>query len=237
MAGASLPFLFANGKGGTAAIDAWYRQYAAQEMKDVKFCFAFVHDPGTFHARKKITLPSEIKGMKIRPATSTIGQMVTALGGTNVQASAPEARDMLERGVADAITFPWGSIALFGIDKVVKFHMDVPLYVTPFVWVMNKAKYDGMSTAQKKVIDDHCTTEWAEKVASPWADFEFGGHAKMAAEGHEVYKLTPEQLKAWRDATAPGEQQWAESVKKAGQDPAKVMESLKANLVKYKAAL
>jgi TRAP-type C4-dicarboxylate transport system substrate-binding protein len=237
MAGASLPFLFANAKGGTAAIDAWYRQYAAQEMKDVKFCFAFVHDPGTFHARKKITLPSDIKGMKIRPATSTIGQMVTALGGTNVQASAPEAREMLERGVADAITFPWGSIPLFGIDKVVKYHMDVPLYVTPFVWVMNKDKYDSMSTAQKKVIDDHCTTEWAEKVASPWADFEYGGHAKMAAAGHEIYKLTPQQLKAWRDATAPGEAQWAESVKKVGQDPKKVMDSLKASLAKYKAGL
>src|SRR5262249_20855831 len=83
MAGASLPFLFSNGKGGSAAIDAWYRAYAATEMKDIKVCFAFVHDPGTFHARKKITLPTDIKGMKIRPATSTIGQMVTALGGTN----------------------------------------------------------------------------------------------------------------------------------------------------------
>ena len=237
MAGASLPFLFANGKGGTAAIDDWYRQYAAQEMKDVKFCFAFVHDPGTFHARKKIVMPTDIKGMKIRPATSTIGQMVTALGGTNVQASAPEARDMLERGVADAITFPWGSISLFGIDKVVHYHMDVPLYVTPFVWVMNKDKYNSMSAAQKKVIDDHCTTEWAEKVATPWADFEYGGHAKLAAAGHDIYKLTPEQLKAWRDATASGEAQWAESVKKAGQDPKKVMDSLKASLTKYKAAL
>ena len=238
MAGASLPFLFANAKGGSAAIDAWYRNYAAKEMKDVKFCFAFVHDPGTFHARKKITLPTDIKGMKIRPATSTIGQMVTSLGGTNVQASAPESRDMLERGVADAITFPWGSIGLFGIDKVVSYHMDVPLYVTPFVWAMNQSKYDSMSAAQKKVIDDHCTTEWAEKVASPWADFEYGGHAKVAAQaGHEIYKLTPEQLSAWKAAVAPGEAQWAEGVKKAGSDPKAVMDSLKASLVKYKSAL
>ena len=238
MAGASLPFLFANGKGGTAAIDNWYRQYAAQEMKDVKFCFAFVHDPGTFHARKKITLPSDLKGMKIRPATSTIGQMVTSLGGTNVQASAPEAREVLARGVADAITFPWGSIVLFGIDKVVKYHMDAPLYVTPFVWVMNKDKYEAMSTAQKKVIDDHCTTEWAEKVASPWADFEYGGHAKIAAEaGHDVYKLTPDQMAAWHKAVAPSEAAWAASVKKTGADPKQVMDSLKASLAKYKAAL
>ena len=237
MAGASLPFLFANGRGGSAAIDAWYRQYAAQEMKDVKFCFAFVHDPGTFHARKKIVLPTDVKGMKIRPATSTIGQMVTALGGTNVQASAPESRDMLERGVADAITFPWGSIPLFGIDKVVKYHMDVPLYVTPFVWVMNKAKFDSLSAAQKKAVDEHCTTEWAERVATPWAEFELAGHAKLAQAGHEIYKLTPEQLKAWRDATAPGEAQWAESARKAGQDPKKVMDALKASLARYKAAL
>jgi TRAP-type C4-dicarboxylate transport system substrate-binding protein len=238
MAGASLPFLFANGKGGTAAIDNWYRNYAAKEMKDVKYCFAFVHDPGTFHSRKKITLPGDLKGMKVRPATSTVGQMVSSLGGTNVQASAPEARDMLERGVADAITFPWGSIGLFGIDKVVSFHMDSPLYVTPFVWAMNKGKYDAMSTAQKKVIDDHCTTEWAEKVASPWADFEFGGRAKIAAQpGHEVYKLTPDQLAAWKQAVAPGEVQWGEGVKKAGQDPKAVMDSLKASLTKYKSAL
>jgi len=238
MAGAGLPFLFANAKGGTAAIDAWYRAYAAKEMKDVKFCFAFIHDPGTFHSKKKLLSPADVKGLKVRPATSTIGQMVTALGGTNVQASAPEARDALERGVADAITFPWGSISLFGIDKVVNFHMDAPLYTTPFVWVMNKDKYDGMSAAQKKVIDDHCTTEWAEKVASPWADFEFAGRAKLAGlPGHEAYKLTPEQSDAWRKAVAPLEAQWAEQVTKAGSDPKQAMDALKASIAKYKAGL
>ena len=71
------------------------------------------------------------------------GAFVTLLGGTNVQASAPEARDVLERGVADAITFPWGSIMLFGIDKVTKYHMDMPFCDRDFVWAMNKAKYDA----------------------------------------------------------------------------------------------
>ena len=88
--------------------------------------------------------------MKMRPGDATIGTFVTSLGGTNVQAAAPRARDILERGVADAITFPWGSMILFGIDKVTKYHLDVPLYTTTFVWVLNKAKYDGMSPAQKK---------------------------------------------------------------------------------------
>jgi TRAP-type transport system periplasmic protein len=237
-AASSLPFMVSNAKAGSAAVDSWYRQYAAKEMKDVHFCFAFVHDPGALHSTKKVVMPSELKGMKIRPATSTIGQMVTTLGGTNVQSSAPEARDMLERGVAQAITFPWGSLNLFGIDKVTKYHMDVPLYVTPFVWVMNKDKYEAMSAAQKKVIDSHCTSEWAEKVGTAWADFEIAGRAKIAAEpGHEVYKLTPDQLAAWRTAVQPVEGQWAEGVKKAGGDPKQVLDSFKASLQKYKSAL
>jgi TRAP-type C4-dicarboxylate transport system substrate-binding protein len=237
-AAASLPFQVSNAKAGTAAVDAWYRAYAAKEMKDVQFCFAFVHDPGSLHSRKKVVLPTDLKGMKVRPATSTIGQMVTTLGGTNVQSSAPEARDMIERGVADAITFPWGSLGLFGIDKVVTYHIDTPLYVTPFVWVLNKDKLASMSPAQKKIVDEHCTTEWAEKVASSWADFESAGRTKIAATpGHEMTKLTPEQVDAWRKAVAPVTDQWAEGAKKVGADPKQVLDSLHQSLAKYKSAL
>jgi TRAP-type C4-dicarboxylate transport system substrate-binding protein len=237
-AAASLPFQIANAKGGSAAVDAWYRAYAAKEMKDVQFCFAFVHDPGSLHSRKKVVWPTDVKGMKVRPATSTIAQMVTVLGGTNVQASAPEARDAIERGVADAITFPWGSLGLFGIDKVVSFHIDVPLYVTPFVWVLNKDKYTSLSAAQKKVVDEHCTTEWAEKVGSAWADFESAGRVKIAATaGHEMVKLTPEQLDAWRKAVAPVTEQWSKDAAKGGTDAKQALDSLHNSLAKYKSAL
>jgi len=233
-----LPFLFGDAKGGSRAIDAWYRKYAAQEMKDVKFCLAFVHDPGSFHSRtKKIVVPGDIKGMKIRPAHATMATFVTMLGGTNVNAAAPEVRDVIERGVADAVTFPWGSIPLFGIDKVTKYHMEYPLYTTTFAFVFNKSTYNAMSAAQKKVIDDHCTNEWAARVANPWADFEHAGIAKIKAEpGHEVYKLTPDQIAAWKKAAAPLQGAWADNVRKAGGNPDQIMAELRAQLDKYHAA-
>jgi len=238
IAAGELPFLMSNAKGGSVALDAWYRKYAAQEMKDVKFCLAFVHDPGSFHSvSKKIVLPSDLKGMKIRPAQGTIAEMVTLLGGTNVQASAPEVRDVLEKHVADAVAFPWGSVVLFGIDKVTKYHMEVPLYTTTFAFVFNKTKYDEMSPKQKKVIDNHCTSEWAAKVATPWADFENAGIAKIKAEpGHEVYELTADQLAEWKKELAPLEAKWADGVKKAGLNPELTMKALKAELVKNKAS-
>jgi len=238
IAAGELPFLMSNAVGGSEAIDAWYRKYAAKEMKDVKFCLAFVHDPGTFHSKtKKIMVPADIKGMKIRPAHATMATFVTQLGGTNVQASAPEVREILDKGVADAVTFPWGSVPLFGIDKVTKYHMEVPLYVTTFAFVFNKDKYNQMSAKQKKVIDDHCTTEWARKVAEPWANFEHAGIAKLKAEaGHEVYEISPAQVAEWKKAAEPLHQSWAANVKKAGGNPDAVMKDLQAELKKYKAA-
>src|ERR1700754_4643615 len=229
-----LPFTFADADKGTAALDQWYRKHAATEMKDTHFCFAFIHDPGAYHGKKKVVAPEDIKGMKIRPAQSTIGQMVTMLGGTNVQASAPESRDVLERGVADGIFFPWGSMFLFGLDKVTKYSMDVPLYSTVFTYSMNKAKYDGMSPAQKKVIDDHCNGEWAVKISTTWTAFEAAGRDKMkAVPGHEGYALRPDELKQRQAAVAPLQKAWAEAVKKGGGDPDAIYKDFQASVAKY----
>jgi TRAP-type C4-dicarboxylate transport system substrate-binding protein len=237
IAAGELPFLMSNGKGGSVALDEWYRQYA-KEMKDVKFCLAFVHDPGALHmVDKKVVVPADIKGLKIRPAQGTIAEFVRLLGGTNVQASAPEVRDVLARHVADGVTFPWGSIILFGIDKVTKYHMELPFYTTTFALVFHKATYDAMDTRQKKAIDDHCNSEWALKIAAPWADFEHNGIAKIKAEpGQNVYSLTPEQVALWRKAAAPLTAKWEAQAKKAGIDPEAALNALKADLKKENAA-
>jgi TRAP-type C4-dicarboxylate transport system substrate-binding protein len=236
IAAGELPFLMSDAKGGSMALDAWYRKYAGREMKDVKFCLAFIHDPGSFHSNKKIMVPADLKGLKVRPAHATMGTFVSQLGGTNVQSSAPEVRDIMEKGVADAVTFPWGSLVLFGIDKVTKFHMDVPLYVTTFTFVFNKDKYDQFSTAQKKAVDDNCTTEAAAKVGGPWGEFEHDGIAKVKAQaGHDVYGLSNDQLALWKKAAEPLEKSWADNVRKVGIDPAAAMKELKDQLAKYNA--
>src|SRR5665647_890947 len=48
IAAGELPFLISAAKGGSMGLDAWYRKYAEKEMKDVKFCLAFVHSPSSF---------------------------------------------------------------------------------------------------------------------------------------------------------------------------------------------
>jgi TRAP-type C4-dicarboxylate transport system substrate-binding protein len=181
-------------------------------------------------------VPDDVKGMKIRPAHATMANYVTLIGGTNVQSSAPEVRDIIERGVADAVTFPWGSVLLFGIDKVTKYHIEAPLYVTTFAFVMNKDKYNQMSDQQKKAIDNNCNTEAAGRVGEPWGKYEDAGVEKIKAmPNHEVYKLTPDQIALWKKASEPLVKTWAENVKKTGADPDAAMAELRASLTKNKA--
>jgi TRAP-type C4-dicarboxylate transport system substrate-binding protein len=232
-----LPFLMSDAKGGSMGLDAWYRKYAEKEMKDVKFCLAFVHTPSSLHVRtKKVVVPDDIKGMKIRPADATMANFVTQLGGTNVQSSAPEVRDIIERGVADAVFFPAGSLVLFGVDKVTKYHIDAPMYVTTFVLVINKDKYSEMSDRQKKAIDDNCNTEAAGRVGEPWGKFEDAGVDKVKAQsGQEVYALNAEQIALWRKAADPLVKTWGDGVRKTGVDPDAALAELKAALTKYNA--
>ncbi len=227
---AELPFLMTQPGAGSAAFDAWYRKYSGAEMKDVKVCFAHLHI-GTIHSKQPITEPAQIKGMKIRSANGTVAQMMSLLGATNVQVSAPEARDALEKGVADAITFPWNSIISFGIDKAVTFHTDMRLYAAAFIWAINKPWYDKLSVNQRRVIDSHCTNEWAARVGADWGAAEDAGQDKLAkTAGHTIVKLTPAQHDAWHKAVEPVTAQWIAAADKAGIPGKSALEDLKREL-------
>ncbi|MEY4585389.1 MAG: hypothetical protein RJB10_1886 [Pseudomonadota bacterium] len=228
-AAAELPFQISKPGTGSAAVDKWYRNYSASEMKDVRVCFAHVHI-GTLHSKKPISEPGQIKGMKIRPSNGTVSQTMTLLGATNVQVSAPESRDALEKGVADAITFPWNSLLSFNIDKAVKNHTDMRLYAAAFTWVINNAWYNKLGTAQKKVIDDHCNNDWAGKVGAAWGDDEDSGQGKLEKQGHNIVKLTAPQLDAWKKAVEPVTTQWLDGMTKTGANGQQILNGLRQEL-------
>lgn len=236
VAAGELPFLVGKPGPGSAALDAWYRKYADREMGDVKYCFAHLH-VGTIHSRKPITEPSQIQGMKVRSANGTVAAYISSLGGTNVQVSAPEARDALEKGVADAITFPWDSIISFGIDKAVNYHSDMRMYASDFVWVLNKNWYNRLGPAQKQVIDQHCNNEWAGKVGAAWGDLEDSGREKLAkAQGHTIVQVTPAQVDRWKKAAEPIYMQWQQAVDRTGVNGRQALEELRKELAARNAA-
>jgi TRAP-type transport system periplasmic protein len=233
-AAGEIPFLMNNGLVASRAYDEWYKKYAEREMGDVHVCMMQLHDPGTFHTRKPLHGPADLKSMKIRPANGTVGRYIQAQGGANIQVGPSEARDVLAKGTADGITFPWRSVFIFGMEDYVKHHIDMPFYVTTFAIVMNKRTYQRMAPAQKKVIDEHCTPEWAEKITQGWVDFDHEGRRLLAAApGHTVYKPTAPELEAWKSAAEPLRAEWIKSVAAKGVDGKKAFADLLETLKKY----
>ncbi|WP_108663775.1 TRAP transporter substrate-binding protein [Acuticoccus kandeliae] len=225
-----LPLMMSDAKSGSRAFDAWYRTYAPEEMSDVYYCMTHSHDPGTFHSKEPVRTPADIAGKNVRPAHATMARWVSLMGGASVQVPAPEAREAIAKGAADMITFPWGSIFIFGIDKEVKHHLDTPLYVSSQAIVMNKDMVEGLPDDLRKVIDDHCTPEWTEKVVSGWVDAEAAGRQRMIDEGHTLYKPTAEDLAAWRESAAPLTEEWMASVNKRGIDAQAAYDAYVASL-------
>jgi len=214
-----IPFTINNGKAGSRAYDEWYREYAGKEMNDVYFCMTHLHDPGTIHGvNGPIKVPADLKGKNIRPAHGTMARMLNSLGAASVFAGAAEMRELIARGAAEMTASPWNSIYTFGAQDLVKHHLDIPLYVTVFAFVFNKSVVDGMSPENRKVIDDHCTSEWAEKMADKWVSAEAAGRQRMIDEGHTLYAPTPEELNLWIEAAAPLSGEWKAEATKAGVD-------------------
>lgn len=230
---AEIPFHVKEVKNGAGALHEWYAKYAEVEMADVKFCLINPHDPGTIHSKTEIKVPADIAGKNIRPAHATMARFVASLGGASIQVPAPEAREAIAKGTADAMTFPWNSIYIFGIDSETKYHLDMPFYISSQMILINKAKYDGLAPEDKKVIDDHCTPEWSKKFSAGWADNEYSGRQKMIDSGeHTIYTPTEAEVQLWRDAAAPLLDQWKADVKAAGGDPETIYDEYLAALEK-----
>jgi TRAP-type C4-dicarboxylate transport system substrate-binding protein len=229
---AELPFLINDAAAGSAEFHKWYLKYAAKEMPEVKLCHVFLFAPGALHSKKQIKVPADMKGVKGRAAQATLARIFALLGGSSVHVAAPEAREALERGVVDLMTAPWGSMLRpWNLDKAVSYTLDMSFYSGVLIDAMNKAAYNKLSAAHKKVVDDHCTPEWSKKIAAGWAENEKKGYAEMKAQPtRTVYVPSKDEVKLWRDAMAPITDQWKKSVQDRGVNADQALQELKTAL-------
>lgn len=229
IAAAELPFLVSNATSASRALHQWYMDYAEQEMGDVKVCLVHLHDPGTFHGIDgPMGSPSDYDGLNMRPPQGTIARMISMMGASPVQVPVPEMREILSSGGADVTSGPWNSMILFGVDDVVTHHLDLPLYSVAFVYAINKGVYEGLSDENRAVVDDHCTPEWSERIATGWAEVEAGSYPDFASrEGHVMYKPDEAQMAEWNALSDTLRAEWVDAAAKAGlEDPEAALQSL-----------
>ena len=68
----------------------------------------------------------------------------------------PKVAPSLSKGVIDGMVVPWEIMPSFKLQELTKAHTNVTgnrgIYTTPFLFIMNKAKYESLSPSQKKLL-------------------------------------------------------------------------------------
>ena len=67
-------------------------------------------------------------------------------------------------------------------------------------------------------------------MGAAWGDDEDSGQGKLEKQGHNIVKLTPQQLDAWKKAVEPISTQWVENVGKSGVNGQQVLAALRQEL-------
>ncbi len=201
-----LPFMFPSMEAINAAIEdpkIGGPIFKDMEAKNLKIVAIWANGPRNVGGNKKIILPEDIAGMKIRvqPADVYV-ETFKAFGANPLTMSWGEVPTALQQGVIDAIEVTPNAWLGSGVWELVK---DVTKneYVIDFYAVAtNKAWWDGLPEETRKklkaAIDE--TTKWNWENAQRIND---EANEQLKKNGIAVHDLTPEQRKKWREAAMP----------------------------------
>lgn len=232
---AELPFL---AKDSTSASVAYWRMHekylaAANEHRGVKLLGLWVHGPAHIWTIKApVNTLDDLGGQKIRVAGGITKDIANALGAVPFFAPAPKTYEALSKGVADGIFFPSESVPGFKLDKIIRHGLMVPggLYRSSQYIVMNQAKWDALSDADKKAIDSVSGEALAKLAGEVWDRIDAKGIETMTASGIAMKTADGALLDSIRAKVAGFEGEWLATAKAKGVDGEAALAMLKAEI-------
>ena len=233
-----LPFMAASSLATSQAAQEFVETVGAEDLKDYKILAVHVHAPGKIHTKDKlIKSVDDLNGLKMRGPTRVISKMLEGLGATPVGMPVPKVAPSLSKGVIDGMVVPWEIMPSFKLHELTKAHTEVSgdrgLYTTPFLFLMNKAKYESLSDDLKKVIDENSGMALAKLAGELWDDFE-GPARKLAVDaGGEFHELSGDALKEMKDAGDKLISQWIKDANSNGLDGDTLVSTARKLISKY----
>ena len=217
MAAVDLPLGYTSGTVATKVINAVYNEFKPKELMDTQVMYLHSHGPGLIHTRTKAVRKIEdMKGLKFR-GHGTSALVVKALGGTPVPKPMPETYQMLQKGVVDGAVYPFEANKGWKLGEVTRYCTAdfSAAYTTSFFVVMNKDKWNSISAANQKVIQQ-INLEWVDKHGEAWDTSDAKGIVFFLNQGGEIIGLDAKESERWKKAVAPIISNYAADMTKKG---------------------
>ncbi len=237
---AEFPFL---GNSSTVTSVAYQRIYDKHfaplgEHRGVKVLAVFTHGPGViFNSKKPVTSAADAATLKFRIGGGNINELSKAMGWNTTLKPAPESFELLSTGVMDGTFFPDESVQAFKLSMI-KHATTFPggLYNTSFVFMMNPAKYNALSAADKAVIDKLSGERTARMFGEGWDRVDAASRdGAQKAQGVARVQADKTFIKAVADKQDYLETRWAAQAQVRGlKDPKGVLAAFRAEIAKAK---
>lgn len=147
--------------------------------------------------------PADMKNKKVRVFGKMLGDMVKVTGGAPTLMSGSEQFLAYQRGTVDAGMTGVTAVKSRKIYEVQDFTIVTNHAALEFLVIVNEKFWQSLSDAERKVIGEAARkVEHDLRVAYAKLDSDTVDWV-AANTSMKVIRLTPEQRKAWRDATAP----------------------------------
>jgi TRAP-type transport system periplasmic protein len=225
-----LPFIATNGEQTSKAAWEFYEAHAQDEFADVKVIAVHTHGAGLIHAKGEgVRSLDDMQGLNLRGPTRMITRLLERLGATPVGMPVPQVPESLSRGVIDGAVIPWEVTRPLRVAELVDTHTgfsgDRSLYVTPFVFAMNRQAYDNLPDDLKEVIDANSgleTSAWAGRVMDEGDE---PGRQVAEERGNTIVILDEDETARWRDAAEVLIDEWIAEMNAAGHDGEALVEA------------
>ena len=132
---------------------------------------------------------------------------------------------------------PWEIMPSFKLQELTKAHTEVSgdrgLYTTPFLFLMNKAKYESLSDELKKIIDANSGMALAKLAGELWDEFEVPARKLAVDAGGEFHELSGEALAEMKTAGDQLIEAWIADANQKGMDGEMLVRTARDLIAKY----
>jgi TRAP-type C4-dicarboxylate transport system substrate-binding protein len=198
-----LPLGYPDGKVATQVANAYYQEFAPQELKGVKVLYLHAHGPGLLHTRKPVQNLEDIKDMKIR-STGLSAKVVEALGGVPVAMSQGTTYESLQKGVVEGTFGPIEVLKGWRQAEVINATTDCHSigYTTAMFVIMNMEKWNQLPADIQDTIET-VSHEWIGIHGKRWDMVDQEGKDYTLARGNQIISLSADENQRWKTAVKP----------------------------------
>lgn len=211
----TLPFQAENSEDGSVAYWRLYKSGPlAPEYKDVVVLMTQLYpQSGIQLARPPAHPPLEnLKGLRIMAISKSASEIVTRLGGSPASILLPDLYEALLRHTVDGAIMGWTAFQPFHLADVTFYHVDTQLGAAPAIVFMAKKRYDALSPAARKIIDENSGEAASRRLGRTWDEIDHEAeNAVKANPKHQVVTPSPAITAKWRRELAPISKEWVKN--------------------------